>query len=61
MVGDGGVTEDIYVTNAFRECASDGVTRKIRSKVNGQYCASGRRVKHLSKIEGVVDERRGSE
>ena len=34
-------------------------TRKIRSKADAQYCTSGRRVKHLSKIEGVVDERRG--
>jgi len=34
----------------------DGVTRNTKSKVNAQRCTSGRRMKHISKHEGVRRE-----
>ena len=48
-----------YTTNVFRECASDGVTRKTRSNVIAQSRTSGQLMKHFSKIEGILGERRG--
>ena len=46
------------MTNAFRECALDSVTRKARFKVNAQH-SSGQRTKRFSGIEDVLNERRG--
>jgi len=46
-------------TSVFRECTSDGVTRRTRSKAIAQRRASGQLMKHLSKIQGTPDERRG--
>jgi len=48
-----------YMTNVFQGCASGGVTRKVRSKANAQRRTNGQLMKHFSKIEDILDERRG--